>query len=93
MARQPMVTRTIKTTNVKALAVDINAQKVTEVTCVLPRTYKDNKAILKALEAQNDGSVKTLKYVDIISAEVEDTLYGMTEAQFITVASKLADRK
>lgn len=84
MARVPQVTRTIKTTKVIVKAVDIENDKMVNMEFVLPRTYKDDNAILKAVAKvhKNDN----MKIVKVISKEVEEALYGMTEAEFISIA-------
>ena len=90
MARQPQVTRTIQTTKVSVLVVDTSCGKTFVEERTLPRTYKDNKAILKTLEKLNTND--TMKPVHVISVEVQETLYGMSEAKFIQFADVLPDR-
>lgn len=89
MARQPMVTRTILTTTVKALCVDINSKSTCEQEFILPRNYKDDSAIMKALAKVDTGA---LKVVHVIASEVNETLYGMTEDVFIANAKVLPPR-
>ena len=90
MARVPMVTRTIKTTTVKVLCVSIVENKTFEQEVALPRTYKDEKSLMKQVKAvlENDN-VKPLR---VISTEVDETLYGMSEQEFITLAKILPPR-
>ncbi len=90
MARQLMVTRTFMTTKVKILAVNVETEETSTVEMTLPRTYKDNEAILKMAEKVNENSV--LRLVHVISSEVVETLYGMTEADFIANAKPLPPR-
>ena len=90
MARIPMVTRTVETTKVKALCLDIAEQKPYEAEFILSGTFKDDKHIMKALEAvANDD---THKVVHIKSTEIVETLYGMTEQEFIDHAKVLPPR-
>ena len=49
MARQPMVTRTITTTKCKVLCLDLVQEKPFTQEVVLPRTYKDEKAMMSRL--------------------------------------------
>lgn len=87
MARKPMVTRTIITTKVTVLCLDINAAEPFNETVTLPRTYKDNKKLLKSVEEViNTEEVKAVHIVD--KKEIE-TLYGMTEQDFINNAKIL----
>ena len=90
MARAPQVTRTIQTTKVIALCLDIMEQKPYDKEIVLSGTYKDDKAIMKALaNLINDD---TNKVVHVKSTEVQETLYGMSEQEFIAHAKVLPPR-
>lgn len=87
MARVPSVTRTITTTKVNALCIDLETTEPFNKVVFLPRTYKDNAKLEKALaEVINDG---TIKFVQAVDTEVVETLYGMTEQEFINVAKVL----
>ena len=87
MARKPMVTRTITTTKVNAMCVNLETADVFNKEVILPRTYKDEKKLLKAVEnVVNSDKEKAVQIVD--SSEVE-TLYGMTEQSFIDSAMVL----
>lgn len=91
MARIPMVTRTIQTTQVSALCVNIAEQKPVEKTFTLSGTYKSEKQLLKALESVvNDDNIKV---VHVNSTEVQQTLYGMSEQDFISNAKVLPKRE
>lgn len=90
MARKPMITRTITTTCVKVLALNLDTHENETITVILPRTYKDGKALEKAL---NEAKVPAgLKLVLVLSSEVVETLYGMTEEDFIAAAEVLPAR-
>ena len=90
MARKPMITRTITTTRVQALALNLDTHENETITVILPRTYKDDKALEKALkEAKVPAG---LKPVLVLSSEVVETLYGMTEEDFIAAAEVLPVR-
>ena len=90
MARQPMVTRTITTTKAKVLCLDlVNEQPFTKEV-VLPRTYKDEKAMMKKLIPLVE--TETTKAVHVQSVEIQETLYGMTEQEFIEAAHILPPR-
>ena len=91
MARAPMVTRTIQTTRVNVLCLDIQQGEPFNKEVVLPRTYKDEKHLLKAAEKVINSD--TVKAVHIAECTVEETLYGMSEQEFITLAKVLPPRK
>lgn len=85
--RKPMVTRTITTTKAIVLCVDVqNGESCNEVV-TLPRTYKDDAKLLKAVQGAIDTDTK--KAVHVVSSEVVETLYGMSEADFIVGATEL----
>ena len=91
MARQPMVTRTIKTTKCQVLCLDlVNEQPITKE-IILPRTYKDEKHMMKVISKLVDD--EAMKAVHVQSFENEETLYGMTEIEFINAAHILPSRK
>lgn len=87
MARKPMVTRTIVTTKVNVLCLDIQSAEPFNKVVTLPRTYKDEKKLLKKVEEViNTDAVKA---VHVVNKEEVETLYGMTEQDFITSATIL----
>lgn len=91
MARIPMVTRTIQTTTANVLCLNIKEGEPFNKEVVLPRTYKDEKSMMKVVEKLiNTDDVKA---VHIVHTDVNETLYGMTEQEFIAVARVLPDRK
>lgn len=84
MARKPMVTRTITTTKANVLCMDIqNAEPFNKVV-TLPRTYKDDKTLMK--KVQEVVETDTVKAVHVVDKEEVETLYGMTEQEFIQKA-------
>ena len=90
MARVPMVTRTIQTTTATVLCLNIKEGEPFNKEVVLPRTYKDEKSMMKVVEKViNTDDVKA---VHIVKAEVNETLYGRTEQEFISAAHVLPDR-
>lgn len=90
MARIPQVTRTIQTTEATIMCLDIEKGEPFTKTLSLPRTYKDDKAILK--QAEQELTTETVKPVHVVSSTVKETLYGMSETDFIKVAQVLPPR-
>ena len=90
MARVPQVTRTIPTTIVTIFCVNTEDRTTFEQTLTLPRTYKDEVKMMKADEKALEG--ESIKAVSITSFEVKETLYGMTENEFIRYAKVLPPR-
>lgn len=91
MARVPQVTRTIQTTRVNVLCLNIEDGTPFEKEVVLPRVYKDDQHILKQVRKIIDND--STKAVHVKSATVEETLYGMSEQKFIELADILPPRK
>ena len=91
MARVPQVTRTIQTTVVTIFCVNIEDKSTFEQTITLPRTYKDESKMMKMIEKILEG--EPIKAVSISGYEVKETLYGMTEAEFIKYATVLPPRE
>lgn len=88
-----MVTRTIKTTTVNVVGVDLKTNTIVDYEEILPRTYKDEAAILKELEKRYKNSNNDVKPVAIKGYAVNDTLYGMSEEDFIKNSVVLPARK
>lgn len=82
MARQPVITRTITTTKVEMLAVNIDSKSTETVEVILPRIYKDDTAMLKMANKRNENP--SIKFVAVIGTpSVESKRWGMTEEEFI----------
>ena len=87
MARIPMITRTITITKVNVMCLDIEKCEPFNKEVILPRQYKDDKKLFKAVETVvNDGSVKAVHIVDKLECE---KMYGMYEEVFIAAADEL----
>ena len=86
-----MVTRTMQTTKVNVLCLNIEDGEPFNEVVTLPRTYKDEKSMMKAVSAIIDTD--TVKAVHIVGVKVEEILYGMTEQDFIKNAQILPPRK
>lgn len=90
MAREPMVTRTFKTTKVVAMCMNVvNCESINKE-ATLPRTYADEKKLMKATKAAIETN--EIKVVQIVSTEEIETLYGMKEQDFINNAIILPPR-
>lgn len=98
-----MVTRTIITTEVTCLCLNTETAEPFNAKVTVPRTYKDNEALLKAVKkvaehvGVTDPSGNTYYGEPIVVAKVVDyteveTLYGMTESEFLSKAKVLPPR-
>lgn len=90
MARVPMVTRTITTTKAIVMCVDVEVGEPFNKEVTVPRTYKDSESLLKTVKPIIE--TETLKAVYIVDKTEIETLYGMTEQEFIEHASVLPER-
>lgn len=87
MARKRMVTRTILTTKATVLCMDTNTLLSEYKDVILPRTYKDDEKLFKAIK--NAIDTDTFKAVKIEETSTVETLYGMDEQDFINSAKVL----
>lgn len=85
--RKAMVTRTIESTRVNALCLDIKTAEPMNKEFNLSGTYKDESKLLKAVQKAFDTD--DLKVVHIVDSEVVNTLYGMYENDFLANAMEL----
>lgn len=90
MARIPMVTRTIESTEVNVLCVDVVAGEPFNKDVTVAGTYKDEKSLMKAVE--KIVNTDEIKAVHIVHTETKETLYGMTVDKFIERADVLPPR-
>lgn len=90
MARVPMVTRTIVTTKANVMCLDVQLGEPFNKEVIVPRTYKDNETLLKKVKPMVETD--TVKAVHIVESEEIETLYGMTEQEFIKNAKVLPPR-
>ena len=87
MSRKVMVTRTIKSTLVNVLCLDISTAEPCNKVFTLPGTMVDSegklkeKAALKIISEMCSNS--TVKPVAVVGYDVIEKLYGMDEATFI----------
>jgi hypothetical protein len=90
MARVAMVTRTIVTTEVNVLCLELEKAEPFNTQLVLAGTFKDNKSLMKAVSASIDNEQQ--KAVHVVDQKEVETLYGMTEDDFIKNAKVLPAR-
>lgn len=90
MARKPQVTRTITTTDVEVMCLDVEHGEAITKSATLPRTYKTEKELMKAVREKIE--TETVKPVQVVKTTINEQLYGMTEEEFISVAHKLEKR-
>lgn len=90
MARIPMVTRTIIATEANVMCLDVEKGEPFNKVITVPRTYKDDEALLKKVKPMIETDA--VKAVHIVDKKEIETLYGMTEQDFIQYAQVLPPR-
>lgn len=89
MARERMVTRTVSETTVTVMCVNVTTAKMSNEVYTLGQVSNQSDA-LKALKKLHETD--TFKLVAVVSMDVTEQLYGMTEVEFIKLARKLPPR-
>lgn len=96
MARKAMVTRTIKSTLVNVLCLDISTAEPCNKVFTIPGTMVDSEGNLKEKAAMKIiaemCSNSTVKPVAVAWYDVIEKLYGMDEATFIANSVVLSPR-
>lgn len=82
--RESKITRTITTTTVSVLCLDVVNGEPCNREFKLPGTYKKEKDILKACERAHFEP--DVKLVHVVDTEVTTMLYGMPESTFLKYA-------
>jgi hypothetical protein len=92
MARTPMVTRTITATKVNVMCLEVQKGEPCNISVSVPRTYKDDDALLKVVKPLIESENSEVKAVYVVDKEEIETLYGMTEQEFMKYAKVLPPR-
>lgn len=87
MAREKMVTRTVEGTNVTVLGVNLETKATEERTFNVSGKYTDIEKLKKV--AEKVGNSDTFKVVAVEKYEAFETLYGMSEVEFMEQARVL----
>lgn len=90
MSRVAMVTRTIKEVTASIMYVNVNAGEVGYTDIILSGDLTTDEVLKLAKKQLED---ETIKVVSVVSVHTEEKLYGMTEVDFIKLASVLPPRK
>ena len=72
------------------MCLDVQKGEPFNESVTVPRTYKDDEALLKKVRPLLE--TETVKAVHIVDKEEIETLYGMTEQEFIQHAKVLPPR-
>lgn len=86
MARERVVSRTIKVAHVTALCLDTETAEPCNITVPISASIKDAKMMLRAVRKMIETD--TLKVAKIVNVEIEEALYKMPESKFVELATK-----
>lgn len=95
MARERMITRTVSTTTIDVLVINIESAEVGTKSFILGQNMtKDEKTMLNNAQKMLDDETGTTLWqcVAIKNIKEEETLYGMTEQDFLRYAKVLPPR-
>lgn len=87
MARERMITITIKTAEVDVMSIDVTTAEVT-IKGYMTEPQENEEKYLKVLRKEYE--TETFKLVKIIRVGIFEDLYGMSEKEFIQNAKKLS---
>ena len=90
MARVRMVTRTIESTTATCMCINPTTGTVTHNDYTISQSYVDPAIILKHVKKVYETETNIIVAVE--NSEVHETLYGMTEQQFMELAKILPPR-
>lgn len=86
-----MITRTVETKEVEVMTVNTETAEVKVDVIVVGVDYNKATDTLKYLRKHYE--TETLKIVSVIKETVSTNLYGMSEQEFIRLATVLPDRQ
>lgn len=94
MGKTRMVTRTVNTLMVTVMAVNLETAEVeTRTVEIVGNSSKDEKKILSTLEKDKSILGETIKAVKVIDVTPIETIYGMSEQEFITIAKRMDEKR
>ena len=87
MPRKNRITRTMKTTKVSVLCLNVVSAEPENINVTVPRTYPDEKSLMKVVRSMIETD--DLKAVKIVDTEIVETLYGLDEELFLKYAEPI----
>ena len=90
MAKPRMITRTISTTVADILCLDIETGEACNRSFTFPGQFKKDSEILKAAAKKLETTEPNVHAVHVVGIAKLETLYGMTEADFLAHAEIMA---
>lgn len=90
MAKESMITRTIKTTLANVLCLDIESGEACNRSFLIPREPKKEKEILAFAAKELAVDEPNVHAVHVVDCQVMEELYGMPESKFLANAEKIS---
>lgn len=91
MARQRMISRTIKVTEVTVLCMDVVTCEPCNRSLRFQGYFKDDNKLMKAIK--EDVETENFKVVHIVDKVEHEVLVGMSETDFLNMAFPLDDKR
>ena len=91
MARERMITRTVKVTTALVIGVNLETESVVREPVDIFGEFTNEAELVKAVKKAYDN--EKFKFVSILKTAVAEALYGMSEQKFIENAEILPPRK
>jgi hypothetical protein len=92
MARVAMVTRTVTETTLAIKCANTETEAFEVVEAVVAGDYKEDSATLKTVARRAIKDRKELVFMSCTVVSKKETLYGMTEEEFVSHATVLPPR-
>lgn len=89
MANKKMVTRTVISSVVTLMTVNLETAEVENKEIELSGQFKNEKQILSVLEKNKTLLGEAIKAVQVLEVNPKETIYGMTEQEFIATAKPM----
>lgn len=89
MAKESMITRTIKTTDATVLCLDIETGEPCNRTFTLSGERTKEKEVIKEVSAILANTEPNVKAVHLVDTGITEKLYGMPESTFLEFAKPI----
>lgn len=89
MAKESMITRTIRSTTATVLCLDIDSGEACNRSFTIPRQPKKEKEILQFAAKELAATEPSVHPVHVVETLVSEDLYGMPESKFLANAEKI----
>ena len=93
MGNVKMITRTVTSSVITLMTVNLETAEVENKEIELSGNFKNEKQIISVLEKDKDLLGETIKPVQVLDIKAKETIYGMTEQEFIATAKPMNKKR